>query len=563
MPFENNQGSPVNGVLLHENSSRSIKLTNHLDLPTLLPFAAQGGLTDLGVRDVYALSHREDVPFMLPNIQAGTIKEISGRSYTFSLPSMQENETKIVSVGNGSTDLSKLGYGGQPFDIVLSNGRLGGYGSRITPSPMLPYALEVIELQRMGTDTDHVKYTVIYRGNMQAEKSIPADALPINGYMYKLNATRSPEFGQNYDSWEASGATNRQFVAQITTAEFQTHYHMTDQACRFAGDTVINKDGKWALDNLDKMVEYIGIKSPLAPSIKTYSEFLINGGSPSADVIGFKYLTTLFDKISMGMLEKQIVNTMVWDPGGITGSDGADKSYIHPGVWHQMDYSGYKRVFSIPTFRKEIILAAIRDFRVGKQDPTEYGKEPVYKIKTGDAGIQLLNAAFKEEFTAQASGLIAAEAIGQYKGNYQVGIDVYTPWYRSITIAGQFKLMWEKDPSLDPTRGDETINPMVGSFRLSSYAMIIEDANFSASNILILRNKFNGGGGMRMEVVNGTRSHPLFQMTGNGIPIHQGSGLQSGFGAYFRASPDTALVWDPTRLLKLSPINPNTGRAVL
>lgn len=37
----------------------------------------------------------------------------------------------------------------------------------------------------------------------------------------------------------------------------------------------------------------------------------------------------------MGILEK-VINTMVWDPGSVTGSDGFDKSYIHPGVWHQL-----------------------------------------------------------------------------------------------------------------------------------------------------------------------------------------------------------------------------------
>lgn len=558
MAWELNQGSPVNGVLLHEFSAKSTTLTNHLDLPSLLPFAAMGGQTDLGVRDIYALSHKEDVPFMLPNIQAGTIVPIQGTNYTFSLATMSENETKIVSIDEADT--SKLGYGGQPFKLTLSNGRLGGYGSRITPNPMLPYALEVIEFQRVGK---HVQYTVAYRGNMKGEKYVPLDALTINGYMYKLNATRSAEFGQNYDSWEVSGANNRQFIAKITNAEFQTHYHMTDQACRFSGDTVITKDAKWVFDNLEKMVEYIGIKSPLMPSMKTYSDFLLGGGSPSADVIGFKYLTTLYDKISMGMLEKMNVNTMVWDPGGVTGSDGFDKQYIHPGVWHQMDYSGYKHVFSIPTFRKEIILAAIRDFRVGKEDPTEYGKEVSYKIRTGRAGVELLNAAFKEDFAMQASGLITAEAIGQYKGTYSTGLDVFTPWYKSITIAGQFKLSWDLDPSLDPTMGDDVHNPLVNGYRLSSYAMIIEDNNFSSSNIKILRNKFNGGGGMRMEVISGTRTHPLMQMTNNGIPVHAGASLGSGFGAYFRSIPDTALVWDPTRLLKLSPINPYTGRVIL
>ena len=78
-----------------------------------------------------------------------------------------------------------------------------------------------------------------------------------------------------------------------------------------------------------------------------------------------------------------------------------------------------------------------------------------------------------------------------------------------------------------------------------------------------LINVYIGGGGMRMEVINGSRAHPLFEMTHNGIPVHQGVSLASGFGAFFRAIPDTAIVWDPTKLLKLVPRNPITGQAVL
>jgi hypothetical protein len=550
-----NQGSPVSGVLLHEYKAPT--LTNHVDLPSLLPFAALGGQTHLGVRDVYALSHRSELPFMIANIQGKTIENINGDSYTFDLPTMQENETKIVSVE--AADMSKIGYGGQPFKIVVTNGRLGGFGSRITPNPMLPYALEVTGVERKGK---HVIYDVIYRGNMRGERSIPANILQQNSFLYKLNGTRSKEFGQEYDSWEIGGGAKRKFQSFLSNFEIQTHYHMTDQACSFANGHRV-EDKSWVANNLNSVVEYIGIKSPMAPQTKTYTEFLKSGGSTGQEVIGFKYFVMLYDNISMGILEKEIVNTMVWEPGGDTGSDGFDKSYIHPGVWHQLDYSGYKHTYSIPTFKKEIILSAIRAYRAGKQEPTTYGNEVTYKVRTGRAGVELLNKAFGEEFAAQASGLIMADKLGQYSGTYQTGIEVYTPWYKSVTIAGQFKLVFELDPSLDPDRGDDIHNPLVNGYRLSSYSMIIEDYNTSSSNIRILRNQFNDGGGMRMEVVSGTRTHPLMQMTNNGIPMHQGSNLKTGFGAYFRAIPDTAIVWDPTKLLKLVPRNPITGQAVL
>lgn len=555
MAWTQDQGSPVSGVLLHEYKAST--LTNHVDLPSLLPFAAIGGETSLGVRDVYALSHREDVPFMIANIQGKTIENINGDTYSFILPTMHECDTKIVSID--TPDNGKLGYGGQPFKFTVTNGRLGGFGSRITPNPMLPYVVEVTDVQRKG---EHTQYTAIYNGNIKGERSIPSNIFQPNSFLYKLSGTRSKEFGQSYDSWQAGGGSKRKFLSFLTNAEVQTHYHMTDQACDFAdGRRVEYKD--WIVQNLNSVVEYIGIKSPMSPATTTYTQFLQGGGDASKDVIGFKFFTMLYDKISMGILEKEIVNTMIWDPGNITGPDGFDKSYIHPGVWHQLDYSGYKHVASIAGFNKNIILAAIRDFRAGKQELPTYGKEITYKIRTGRAGTELLNAAFREDFLAQASGLLAAEKLGQYEGTYKTGLDVFTPWYKSVTIAGQFKLVIETDTSLDPYRADDIHNPMINGYRLSSYSMIIEDYDTSADNIRILRNQFNGGGGMRMEVINGTRSHPLFQMTNGNIPVHQGSNLKTGFGAFFRATPDTAVVWDPTRLLKISFKNPYTGLAIL
>ena len=83
-------------------------------------------------------------------------------------------------------------------------------------------------------------------------------------------------------------------------------------------------------------------------------------------------------------------NMMVWDPGGFVGNDGFDKRYIHPGVWHQMNYSGVKHEFSIPQLNKEMILAMIRSYEKGRKDKPSFGNERTYRIKTGDGGIYLL-----------------------------------------------------------------------------------------------------------------------------------------------------------------------------
>lgn len=554
MAWQQNQGSPIAGVLLQERDLKSTTITNHLDRSSLLPFAPIGDYTHLGTRDIYALSHVSEVPFLLPNIKAGNIIPVNDGHYTFDLSQFTETDTTIVSVSNpGEIEA------GVPFEMVVSNGKLGAYGSRLTPNPTRPYAVEVTDMQTIGGQSGQVKYTVVYNGNVKGEDKLPADVLTPGRKLYKLSATRSTEFGQEYDGWQVSAGPNRKYIARISDFEIQTHYHMTYDFCNFAdGHRIENKD--WVMRNLNKVVDFIGITNPYNPNIKTLTEYAAAGGSKSA--IGFNVMATAYDRISIGILEKEIQNTLVFDPGGVTGHDGHDKKFIHPGVWHQMEYSGYKHTFNIATASKDMLLAAIRAYEAGKKIQPSIGETRTYNIRTGAGGVALLQKWFKAEYDAQVTGLVIADRLGQYKGTYDSGIDVKTPYFTSITVdSGRYKLTFTEDKSLNPLTADPVDNPLIGQYRLSSYAMIIEDADFSASNIKILRNSFVGGGGMRMFVVNGNRSHPFYEATNAGIPIHQGQSLASGFGAYFHAVPDTAIVWDPTRMLRLNPINPFTGIA--
>ena len=59
-----------------------------------------------------------------------------------------------------------------------------------------------------------------------------------------------------------------------------------------------------------------------------------------------------------------------------------------------------------------------------------------------------------------------------------------------------------------------------------------------------------------MEVIAGDRTHPLFETSYMGATAHLGTSLQTGYGAYFRTTPDTGFVVDPTKILKLIPKNP-------
>jgi hypothetical protein len=94
--------------------------------------------------------------------------------------------------------------------------------------------------------------------------------------------------------------------------------------------------------------------------------------------------------------------------------------------------------------------------------------------------------------------------------------------------------------------------------------MLIEDYNTSRDNIVIIR---KNGSKIRMIVEPGDQTHPLLRMStnvnGQNIQVHQASDEKTGYEVKFVGRADTAIVKDPTKLLKLVPKNPRTGLASL
>jgi hypothetical protein len=72
---------------------------------------------------------------------------------------------------------------------------------------------------------------------------------------------------------------------------------------------------------------------------------------------------------------------------------------------------------------------------------------------------------------------------------------------------------------------------------------------------------------MRMIVEAGDQTHPLLRsntnIAGNNIQVHAATDELTGYQVKFVGKADTAIVKDPTKLLKLVPKNPRTGIAAL
>lgn len=539
-------GNPIGGVLLHERRLESIG--NHLDLPSVKGLMNYQNMTKMGPRDLWAYAHMSEVPFMYEQLMAQNIELVNGDMYSFELPTAGSKGTKIVSVV--ASDPARIGYGGEPFKMTVTNKNLGAYGAHVTFDPTSPYVMELIDFQIKG---EQITYDVVYKGSYTKEDYIPAHLFQAGSQLYKLAGFRSKEFGQEYDSWQAGGFSEREYLGFLTNSEIQTHYHITDQAANFFEyNSLLNP--KFLMDSLDKVVEYVGIESPIQDGVRNFTDYMAKGGDPGK--IGFKAIATKYDDICMQILNKENMNVVVWHPGSIVDGNSYDQQFISPGIWHQLDYSGYKRFYNIETMSKDIIFSAIREFEADKIKESPYGQEREYKIRTGRGGFQLLNQIFAAE-VSNVTGQIDAYQAGQMSGTNKSGIEINLPWYKSINVPGLGKLIPEIDPSFDTNNTNDILNPKLSTgFRLTSYAMIIEDYNTSSSNIKLLRNK-NRGKQIRMEVISGDRTHPFFESTPYaGVTAHQGSSLQTGYQAYFRTTPDTGLVMDPTKVLKLIPKNP-------
>jgi hypothetical protein len=132
-----------------------------------------------------------------------------------------------------------------------------------------------------------------------------------------------------------------------------------------------------------------------------------------------------------------------------------------------------------------------------------------------------------------------------------------------IPNIGWLRVEWE--PGFDPLMADEFVNPILGGgYRLSSYTMLIEDYNTGRDNIAVIR---KNGGKIRMMVEEGDQTHPLLRtstnIAGQNITVNRSSDELTGYQVKFIGSADTAIVKDPTKLLKLVPKNPRTGIAAL
>lgn len=536
----------IPGIFLNEYK---IDLDSHLDLPHISKLATPVKPEDMGAIDLWAFKRKADVPLLAMNITGQNIIPITGNSYTYELATASDMSTYIVEdISTSATP----GIDGEEFPILVNNRKLGGYGSRIKFDLTSPIELEVVGKQ-IKPKGEHFIYYVKMVPSFNGEKYVPKHYLTYGSKLYKLAATRSREFGQNWDGWSISASSRKKFINFVSTAEFQSHYHITREAAIFSDGKQF--DANWVRDMKNKVVEYVQLVGVADNGITYLNQYVKENPAPIK--IGFAALAMIYDDICTGILAKQVANYMMWGSGGQAGNDGLDSSLLAPGLWFQLDYSGYKQYFNIENFSLGVLKNAVRDYFHGKVDIMP-GKEPELTIRTGRGGFELVAKLFENQL-AGITMMQDAKVFGVLEGTAG-NLKINSPLVQrfKINLIADFTIVL--DPSLDPIEANDLINPYVGGYRLSSYSMIIHDYNeFGGSdNIKILRPGDFGAGAVKMHIQNGTWMHPLTEMNYKGMSAHVSTNDLTGFTAKFTTVPDTVWVKDPTRLLKLVPKNPKT-----
>lgn len=544
--------------------TRVAGVNNHVDIPYVTSLAPKTSY-DFGVLDLWALKQRTDSPLLTMSVDNAQIVYTDADYYTFELPSAADATTRIVS---GGLDSAKFGADGEEFPIVVTR-RDFGPGAIITFDLTSKISFTVVNRvpEQMG---NQYKIWVVLNTNDEV-KYVTKGEFVEGRQLIKLADTTSREFSGNRSIWSVSGVPSlAKYKNYLSNATLQQSYKFTSGAVEYL-DGKTRFDAKQVQQFKDIALQFYAVKGIADNKVidmknpATAAKYLPLIEEKQTAGLGSKLMINWFDALAVTMMLQQNNQLMIWGPGINYLRDGYDTMRLAPGMWFQLDKSGYKHGYSIDTFGLDTLTDAIKDYEFGKTDLKSIDDQSEFRIRTGRGGEELIWKAFlKAGF--QIPAVLQNEQVKFIEGE-KFNLTYNTPVFKRYHIPNIGFLNVERDPGLDPVKADEWINPILRSgYRLSSYTMIIEDYNTASDNVVILR-KGGEGGKIKMIVENGTESHPFFQgsynVAGQNVAIHQASDELTGFEVKFKGKSDTLVVKDPTKLLKLVAKNPRTQNYAL
>jgi hypothetical protein len=541
--------------------ARALGFKNHVDIPYVTALAPEKPL-DFGVLDLWALKQRTDSPLLTMAIDNAQVIYSDSEYYTFSLPTAADTTTRLVS---GGLDKDKFGMDGEEIPFVVTRRDLSaGSIFKFDVTSRISFTVVDRPIEQLG---EHFRLWAYLNTNAQVKYVTKAEFQPMR-QIIKLADIRGLDFSSYKAVWSLSNSGPAKYKNYLSNALLQQHYRVSSGAVEYL-NTNTRIDGAQIRAMEETVMQFYQVRGIADNKVidlrnreayKTYFERLQEAKARGA---GEGAMVNLLDSIAINLLQKQNNDLMIWSDQVNLLRDGYDTTRLVPGVWFQLDLAGYKHSYSIDSFTLDTLTNAIKDFEFGKVALRESISDNEYVIRTGRGGSELIYQAFmKKGFQIPAQinnadhGFITGSA-----NNLTYNVPRFTRY--QIPNIGYLRVEWE--PGFDPVKADEYVNPILaGGYRLSSYTMLIEDYNTGRDNIAIIR---KNGSKLRMIVEAGDQTHPLLRtgtnINGQNIQVHAASDELSGYQVKFVGRADTAIVKDPTRLLKLVPKNPRTGIAAL
>lgn len=542
--------------------TRSLGIKNHVDIPYVTAIAPEKPL-DFGVLDLWALKQRTDSPLLTMAIDNAQVIYTGADHYTFELPSAADATTRLVS---GGLDKDKIGLDGEEIPFVVTRRDLApGSIFKFDLTSRVSFTVVDRPIEQLG---EHYKLWAVLNTNAQVKYVTKAEFQP-QRQIIKLADIRGLDFSSYKSTWSVSGVPSlAKYKNYLSNALLQQSYRVSSGAVEYL-NTNTRFDQK-QVNMMEQMTlqfyQVRGIADNKVVNMTNpdnYKAYWDRLQEEKAKGNGEAAFVNLLDSIAINMLLKQNNDLMIWSDQVNLLRDGYDTTRLVPGVWFQLDLAGYKHTYSIESFTLDTITDAIKDFEFGKVPLRESISDNTYIVKTGRGGSELFYQAFMKkgfQIPAQVHNMDHGFITGQ-ANNLTYNAPRFTRY--QIPNIGYLEVQWE--PGFDPVKADEFVNPVLASgYRLSSYTMLIEDYNTSRDNIAIIRKQ---GNKLRMMVEAGEDTHPLLRtstsINGQNIQVTNSTDELSGYQVKFVGRADTAVVKDPTKLLKLVPKNPRTGIAAL
>lgn len=546
------------GILMHQG--KLMELPSHLDMSHIAMLEGPRDHTHLGTLDLWAFRRKVDAPFLsIAGIGSNNIIYSEDDYITYDVAAASDASIKIVTDISG-TDV--IGKGGSEFEILVDSPKLGGSGQIVKFDPMLKEELMITQNPKQAGE--HWKYVV---KRVDSDQPIDKFFLQNGTQLIAYHTERSPEFDQEYASFHVKGPKNNRYIIPVGQVEQQVHYKVTTKVAEYGGTGTVSIPASKKAE-LDKMFEYyFNMKGVEASGLTTFDEAIKKNPDGVAKAMSEGRvqvaIASMYDSLALKFLNRGEQDYLLWGSGGVRNAGGMDEYLAPVGAWQQLD-TGYKTEFNIADFTLDVLIAALYEYFHGKIDYPNAGSEQVLEVMTGMGGFQLINKLISEQVNDQAL-IVNAKDFGNLTGQ-SLSLAYKPNWYVEITIPMLATLRFNYNASFDPIETNPLINPTVANgMKLSSYSFIIYSENeFGGSdNVKMVRSK-EGGGKVFMNVINSTSSHPLTRnitsIDGNSVTMSQGSGLKSGYAAYFRKKMDSLWIKDPTRILKLVAKHPLTGK---